>query len=205
MVCVCAYSSYIIPFKNRKHDLSVVSVIFFLGEEKRNCRLRRKEETHTHRFFLDEEKEKARGKIVMWVVVQNASFVFIINFFVRRAEWAYSQRSLSVFNSLPTLHTHKDVYRLSPSLVTVVRCLVVKKKTGEIERKQIFFWGAGGRARQEENLPSVVRRFSLICVTWSSFDEIDSSVVLLVRQVSTRRRACQPEHAVKHQQINSES
>jgi hypothetical protein len=100
---------------------------------------------------------------------------------------------------------HKDVYRLSPSLVTVVRCLVVKKKTGEIERKQIFFWGAGGRARQEENLPSVVRRFSLICVTWSSFDEIDSSVVLLVRQVSTRRRACQPEHAVKHQQINSES
>jgi hypothetical protein len=24
---------------------------FFLGDEKRNCRLRRKEETHTHRFF----------------------------------------------------------------------------------------------------------------------------------------------------------
>jgi hypothetical protein len=96
--------------------------------------------------------------------------------------------------------THKDVYRLSPSLVTVVRCLVVKKKTGrDRERKQIFFLG------EEENLPSAVRRFSLICVSWSSFDEIDSSVVLLVRQVSTRRRACQPEHAVKHQQINSES
>jgi hypothetical protein len=39
--------------------------------------------------------------------------------------------------------THKDVYRLSHSLVTVVRCLVVKKKERdrERERKQIFFWG----------------------------------------------------------------
>jgi len=84
----------------------------FLGErerreEKRNCRLRRKEETHTHTPFLffggkkDEEKKNSDVR----VVVQNASFVFIINFFVRRAEWAYSQRSLSVFNSLPTLHT----------------------------------------------------------------------------------------------------
>jgi hypothetical protein len=64
-VCMCAHSSYIIPFENRKHDLlSVPSSSFFLGDEKRNCRLRRKEETHTP-FFLDEEKEKARGKIVM--------------------------------------------------------------------------------------------------------------------------------------------
>lgn len=42
-----------------------------------------------------------------------------------------------------------------------------------------------------------------IYMTRSSFSEIDSSIVLLVRQVSTRRRACQPERATKHQQINS--
>jgi hypothetical protein len=97
---------------------------------------------------------------------------------------------------------HKDVYRLSPSLATMVRCLVVKKKIDRERETKTFFWG---RTRQEESFPSVVRRFSLVYVTRSSFSEIDSSVVLLVRLVSARRRACQPEHAVKHQQINSES
>jgi len=81
---------------------------FFFGRrEKELSSSSERRNTHIHTVFLDEEKEKARGKIVMWVVVQNASFVFIINFFVRRAEWAYSQRSLSVFNSLPTLHTQR--------------------------------------------------------------------------------------------------
>jgi hypothetical protein len=73
------------------------------------------------------------------------------------------------------------------------------QKTRDRERKFFF-----GRTRQEDSLPSVVRRFSPLYVAWSSFSEIDSSIVLLVRQADARRRACQPEHAVKRQQINTE-
>ena len=104
--------------------------------------------------------------------------------------------------------THKDVYRLSPSLVTVVRCLVVKKKRRDREKerkKANLFFGRGENKTGRKPSVRCASFFSHMCVSCSSFDEIDSSVVLLVRQVSTRRRACQPEHAVKHQQINSES
>ena len=62
LYCVCVFiTSYIIPFKNRKHDL-LHRERNFLGDEKKNCRLRWKE--WTHRFWGRRWRD---GKVI-WVV-----------------------------------------------------------------------------------------------------------------------------------------
>jgi hypothetical protein len=106
-VCVCSFVLYYSVWEQKTWSSLRTFVVIFFWATRKGIVVFVGKKKHIHTVFLDEEKEKARGKIVMWVVVQNASFVFIINFFVRRAEWAYSQRSLSVFNSLPTLHTQR--------------------------------------------------------------------------------------------------
>jgi hypothetical protein len=63
---MCAHSSYIIPFENRKHDLlAVPSSSFFFWATRKGIVVFGGKKEHIHTVFLDEEKEKARGKIVM--------------------------------------------------------------------------------------------------------------------------------------------
>lgn len=63
-VYVCAHSSSLIPFENRKHDLlSVPTSSFFFWATRKGIVVFVGKKKHIHTgFFLDEEKEKARGE-----------------------------------------------------------------------------------------------------------------------------------------------
>jgi hypothetical protein len=69
----------------------------------------------------------------------------------------------------------KDIYRLSPPLVTLVRCFLVRRK--KKKRAKLFLGGKNKIGRQS----SVV--FLSYDTARSLFFETDSNVILLVRQV----------------------
>lgn len=159
---LCVHRSYISPFKNRKHDLlrmgvcassSLISLLFFLEARRERivAVIDAKKHTVCARACVfwgkkDGEKEKARRRMVLWVIVQNAlSFVFIINFFVRRAEWAYSQHSRSVFNSLPTSYQWRSLPAFT--FVGYSAAMSFSQREGERENESKIFFGGNKTGR----------------------------------------------------------
>ena len=95
---------------------------------------------------------------------------------------------------------NEEVYRLSPSLVTVLRCLLVNER----EREQNLF--LGNKTGRLLSVRCALRFFFSLSLGPPFFSHADGKFILWnwferCPISKTSRRACQPEHAVKRQQI----
>ena len=145
IVCVCVHSSYIILFENSKtwSSLHAIVVKFFWAREKEEKRkgivvfVGKKKHTRTHRFFFLGEKKMKRRKIVMWELwcKMRRSSSLSISLLDERNEHTRNVRFL--FLIVYRHCTRKDVYRLSPSLVTMSKMSFSQKKKSRMwERKK---------------------------------------------------------------------